>query len=624
MNRIAMTLTALLLSGRPTLAGNTVTYIMTIDGAQETPSVTDSPAFGSGTATLDLDTNMFSWDISYQDLTGPLIAAHFHGPAPRCEPAVIEVTISNGGPATGTLIGAAAISALQAADFLAGQWYVNLHTALHGGGEIRGQAMPGALADPLPAVVPGTVHVELQTVADGLTAPNWATHAPGHPGRLFVTDQNGILWAIELATGGKSVFLDVSPLLVDLGIFGPDSFDERGLLGVAFHPDYLGNGLLYTYTSEPVFKPSDFSTQPPGVLPNHRAVIREWQVPTPGDPDSVVDPTTSRVLLRIDEPQFNHDGGAVNFGPDGMLYVSLGDGGGADDQDLQGFIGGPIVGHGCIGNGADPSNVLGTVLRIDPLGNNSANGNYGIPPDNPFVGVEGFVDEIFAYGFRNPFRFSFDSLTGDLYLADVGQNDIEEVNIVVAGGHYGWNVLEGSFTFATNGLQGGYATVLPNAAPGGFIDPIAEYDHGDGIAIIGGFVYRGVKIPALAGRYVFGEFAVSFANDGRLFYLTKTNQIQEFQLIDRPALALSLLGMGQDAAGEVYALGNASGVPFGTTGVVLRIAPKLGDLDADGVVGINDFLTLLGQWDQGGVAADLDMDGIVGINDFLLLLGNWG
>ena len=236
----------------------------------------------------------------------------------------------------------------------------------------------------------------------------------------------------------------------------------------------------------------------------------------------------------------------------------------------------------------------------------------------------GFIEEIYAYGLRNPFRFSFDQVTGELFLADVGQNDVEEVNIVVAGGHYGWNVKEGSFTFAANGLLGGYATVLPPAATGGLIDPIAEYDHGDGIAIIGGFVYRGIKIPALAGRYVFGEFAVTFASDGRLFYLNESDRIEEFQLIGQPALALSLLGMGQDAAGEVYALANATGVPFGASGVVLRIAPKLGDLDADGVVGIIDFLALLAQWNQSGVAADLDMDGIVGITDFLLLLANWG
>lgn len=233
MNRFAMILGLLLAPGGPVLAGNTVTFIMTIDAAQETPA-TGSAATGSGTATLDLSTNLFSWNIDYQNLTGPLIAAHFHGPAARCEPAGVEVTISSGGPATGSLAGSASISAPQAADFLAGLWYVNLHTAMHPPGEIRGQAMAGPLADPLPAVTPGAVHVELQTVTDGLTAPTWATHAPGDPGRLFVTDQNGIVWRIELESGAKSVFLDLSPLLVDLG-------DLDGIVGINDFLLLLGN-----------------------------------------------------------------------------------------------------------------------------------------------------------------------------------------------------------------------------------------------------------------------------------------------------------------------------------------------------------------------------------------------
>ena len=132
--------------------------------------------------------------------------------------------------------------------------------------------------------------------------------------------------------------------------------------------------------------------------------------------------------MRIDQPQFNHNAGAVNFGPDGMLYFTLGDGGGADDRDHQGFLGSVIFGHGCRGNGSDPTNILGTVVRIDPLGNNANNAQYGIPKDNPFVGGPE-LDEIYAYGFRNPFRFSFDTANGDLYLADVGQHDIEEVNL---------------------------------------------------------------------------------------------------------------------------------------------------------------------------------------------------
>jgi len=450
------------------------------------------------------------------------------------------------------------------------------------------------LAEP---IKPGGAPIGLETVATGLTAPNWGTFAPGDPDRLFVTDQNGILWAIDLDSGDKVVFADVSGLLVPLGAFGPGTFDERGLLGVAFHPDYMANGLLYTYTSQPVDGPADFSTMPPGVDANHQSVITEWQVPNPGDPAAVVDPASARELLRIDEPQFNHNAGGLNFGPDGMLYISLGDGGGRDDQG---------VGHGTSGNAQDPSNVLGSILRIDPDGSNSANGQYGVPADNPFVGQPGFAEEIYAYGFRNPFRFSFDMEKGDLYVGDVGQDDIEEVDVVVAGGNYGWNIKEGSFCFDPNGADPGFAFYqdpCPNEPPG-LIDPIAEYNtaddlvnNKDGRAVVGGFVYRGSSIPSLVGRYVFGDFSrfteTGVNNDGRLFFLSKKNvvrknqikksKIREFRLAGQDRLGMAVLGFGQDAAGELYVLANSTGVPFGTgdmfeipTGVVMRIARAAG------------------------------------------------
>jgi len=446
---------------------------------------------------------------------------------------------------------------------------------------------PGTgIANPIPPTIrKGPFHITLAPVAAGLTAPNWGTAAPGDAGRLFVADQNGTLWAITLATGAKNVFLDVSSRLVPLGIFGPGTFDERGFLGVAFHPGYTSNGLLYTFTSEPLNGPADFSTMPPLTTPNCQSVVTEWRVPDPTDPASVVDPMSARVLLRIDKPQFNHNGGALNFGPDDMLYVAVGDGGGADDQDGEPFIDGPTVGHGPNGNGQDPSNPLGAILRIDPNGSDSANGQYGIPGDNPFVGRPGFIGEIFAYGLRNPWRNSFDPVTGALYAADVGQNKIEEVDVIRRGGNYGWRLKEGRFFFGPNGPDPGFVTKVNPSVPAGLIDPIAQYDHDEGIAVIGGFVYRGSMLPRLRGRYIFGDFARTFNNDGRLFFLRKREVAQqtragksligEFRLDGQGELGLSLLGFGQDASREIYVLANGTGTPFGTTGVVLRIAPGL-------------------------------------------------
>lgn len=443
-----------------------------------------------------------------------------------------------------------------------------------------GLAIAGdGLEDPIKRNIPkGAIQIALEPMADGMTAPNWGTPSPVHPGRLYVVDQDGILWAVNLATGSKQVFLDLSALLVELGVGGPGTFDERGFLGVAFHPDYANNGLLYTYTSEPAQGPVDFSTMPPGTTANHHSVIRQWRVPTPRDKASVVDPNSSRPLMKIAEPQFNHNAGAMNFGRDGMLYIALGDGGNADDQG---------VGHSPQGNGQDTTNLLGDIIRIDPTGSNSANGRYGIPADNPFLGKAGFLPEIYAYGFRNPFRFSFDKANGRLWVADVGQNDIEEVNIVKKGRNYGWRIKEGSFLFDANGEEDGFVTARSPHRPPGLRDPIAEYDHDDGVAVLGGFVYRGNDIPALKGLYVFAETI------GRVFYLDRSNDIFDRDIFDKDIFELgrsknifealdgpidaAVLGTGQDAAGELYIMVNAAGVPFGNTGRVLKVVRKCAD-----------------------------------------------
>lgn len=432
---------------------------------------------------------------------------------------------------------------------------------------------PDRITDPFPnPIEKGSIRISLRTIATGLTAPNWGTAAPGDDDHLYISDQNGIFWKINLVSGEKSQFLDLSSRLVPLGIFGPDSFDERGFLGFAFHPGYPTNGLLYTYTSEPANGTSDFSTLPAESVPDHKSVILEWQLNPGDDVLLMAKPESLRPILEIEQPQFNHDGGGMGFGTDKMLYISLGDGGGADDVDGQGFLGDPIIGHSN-GNGQDTSNPLGALLRIDPEGSNSANGKYGIPGDNPFVGQNNAVDEIFAYGFRNPFRFSFDRKEGSLYVADVGQNDIEEVDIAVSGGNYGWNQREGGFVFNPNGNEDGFVTM--GNPPEGMIDPVAEYDHDEGTAIIGGFVYRGRSLPEADGKYIFGDFQHPDGSNGRLFY-NNNGKVEEFQLTQSDGLNINVMGFAQDAHGELYLLGNQTGVPFGTTGVVLKIVANSG------------------------------------------------
>jgi glucose/arabinose dehydrogenase len=421
-----------------------------------------------------------------------------------------------------------------------------------------------AIADSLPNIPQGNVQIGLELVIDNLASPVGIVEPPDGSGRLFVHDQGGTITIIQGSFVLPEPFAVLSGRLVTL----MTGFDERGLLGLAFHPDFATNGKLYTYTSEPESGPADYSTMPIGVPPNHQSVIAEWTVDS-GNPNRI-DLASRRELLRVDEPQFNHDGGQLAFGPDGYLYIAFGDGGAGDDQG---------DGHGFGGNGRDNTTILGTVLRIDvdvdASNPASTNGQYEIPSDNPFVGSAG-LDEIYAYGFRNPFRFSFDTATGDLYVADVGQNDIEELNLVTAGENYGWRIKEGSFYFDPNGSSPGFvsgipAVPLPDDVP--LVDPIAEYDHGDGLSIIGGFVYHGSLIPDLAGKYVFGEFGTGFGTpSGRLFYLDTGNVIKELQIgaADVP-LGVWVKGMGQDSQGEVYVLGSGTLGPTGSTGQVYRL-----------------------------------------------------
>jgi glucose/arabinose dehydrogenase len=426
------------------------------------------------------------------------------------------------------------------------------------------------LDDPIPVPIQkGSIRLRLKQIATGLTAPNWAIPIPGATDHLYVSDQDRKIWRIDLTTNNKEIFFAFfSSNQVPLGAFGSESYDERGFLGFAFHPQYVENGLFYIYDSRIGSDAIDFSTIPPGATANHHSVIEEFRVISPSLDGPYDEIKRERILLTVDQPQFNHNGGALNFGPDNMLYIAFGDGGSADDRDGQDFIGNPIIGHGADGNGQNPGNPLGSLLRIDPLGNNSSNGKYGIPDDNPFVGSDITLPETYAYGFRNPFRFSFDSKTGALILADVGQNNIEEVNVVQPGGNYGWGLKEGSFRFEPNGNDSGFVT--DGTVAGNFADPIVQYDHDEGIAIIGGFVYRGNAIPALQGKYVFGDAAKTGSGDGRLFY-SDGNEILELDLTELDQPGFWVLGFGQDGDGELYVLGNTTGTPFGTTGAVYKL-----------------------------------------------------
>jgi glucose/arabinose dehydrogenase len=424
--------------------------------------------------------------------------------------------------------------------------------------------------------------VGLRTVADGLTSPVTLASPGDGSGRLFVVDQAGL---IRVLTPDGALrpepFLDLRSRMVTLMA----GFDERGLLGLAFHPQYAANGRFFVYYSAPLR-----AGAPAGF--NHTSNISEFRVSS-ADPNRA-DPATERVLLQVDEPQFNHNAGTLLFGPDdGDLYISLGDGGGANDVGL-GHVADWFADNGG-GNGQDVTqNLLGSILRIDV----DRGAPYAIPADNPFAGTPGCADgcdETWAYGFRNPYRMSFDSGgSHQLFVGDVGQLSWEEVNIVSAGGNYGWNVKEGTHCFdAENPTQ--EPAACPDIVGAGhprtgdpLIDPIIEYPQarlgGPGVAVVGGHVYRGSALPQFRGRYVFGDWSRSFGQaNGSLFVATSRKrglwQMQELRVATSPTGRLNarLLGFGQDAAGELYALTTNNTGPTGTTGRVLKLVRPSGN-----------------------------------------------
>ena len=430
----------------------------------------------------------------------------------------------------------------------------------------------------LPAILHGDIAVTLLPVATGLAAPDYATFAPGDASRLYVVEQNGLLRVIQngslLAAPALDITARVQPPLV-----ATNFNDERGFLGLAFHPGFntagsAGFGTLYTYNSEliPAGGAPAFAA-PNGATQNYMNVVNEWKMV-----GGVVDANSRREVVSFGKNAGNHNGGTITFGSDGFLYLGLGDGGNANDVGASHLD--PL------GNALNLATPLGKMIRIDPVNPAltagsvnavSANGQYRIPSTNPFKQA-GQVAEIYALGFRNPYRFAVDRVdlggNGQIIVADVGQNNIEEIDRLVLGGNYGWAIKEGDFLF-NRVANGSFAagTIGPRSpgSPGGLIDPIKgtvgtlEYDHGDGISITGGFVYRGAAMPLLYGKYIFGDLALRAAAggapraDGRLFYADlMTGEIKEFLL---PQFAsgqlpsgLTVHGFGEDAAGEIYAL----------------------------------------------------------------------
>jgi len=406
-------------------------------------------------------------------------------------------------------------------------------------------------AGPLLAAFPT---LQLKPVAVGqFFSPTSVVHAGDGSGRLFIADQRGKIHILEDGAVLPVPFLDLSSKLT------PElSYDERGLLGLAFHPDYgiegaPGEGRFYVFYTAPSPDAPGTGTNPV----NCRSVLAEYRVSST-NPD-LADPLGERVLMSFNKPQANHNGGQIAFSPvDEMLYVAIGDGGGSNDSG-PGHTGTGTA--SILGNSQDLTKLLGKLLRIDPLGTNAPGGQYGIPADNPFVLSDvPSIDErkeIYAYGLRNPWRFSFDR-GGDhrLFLADVGQGNFEEVNLITAGGNYGWRRFEA------------FTEVFPTTpAAGPFIPPVAAYAHPSttnpgsllkiGLSVTGGYVYRGAAIPALQGKYVFADWSTSFSTpNGTLLGLEETTPgsftLSQLDIVGGNPIGRYVPSFGEDEEGELY------------------------------------------------------------------------
>lgn len=405
-----------------------------------------------------------------------------------------------------------------------------------------------------------TAALELRSVARGMSVPLVVADPDDGTDRLFIVDQTGQILVLEDGSLAEEPFLDISERMVEID----PSYDERGLLGLAFHPGFSENGRFFVYYSAPL---SDDA--PDGW--DHTSHISEFRV---SNDSRTADMDSERVLMEVDQPYSNHNAGQIAFGPDRLLYIPLGDGGNAGDVDAEG----EDLGRPEMGNAQTVETPLGSILRIDVDGQEP----YEIPPDNVFANDDG-VDEIYAYGFRNPYGLSFDLETGEMYVADAGQARYEEVSRVEPGGNHGWNIREGTHCFNPDDFLNP-PDECPDTGPRGepLIAPVVEYERGpeSGSVVVPAVMYRGEGVPALQGRLVFGDYgSIRYLPTGVLYVATPeengTWPIQHADVSiggDQPAdLERFLLGVDQDSQGRLYVLTTREGGPTGETGEVFLV-----------------------------------------------------
>ncbi|MBI5056017.1 MAG: PQQ-dependent sugar dehydrogenase [Nitrospirae bacterium] len=355
--------------------------------------------------------------------------------------------------------------------------------------------------------------IKIDVLASGFSQPVHITHAGDGSGRLFVVERSGRIKIIKNGVIQQQPFLDISQKVLSAG-------GEQGLLSVAFPPGFASKKYFYVnYTA---------------VAGDGDTVVARYRVTA--DPDTA-DPAAEQIILTVDQPFANHNGGQLAFGPDGFLYIGMGDGGsGGDPQN----------------NGQNPAALLGKLLRLDVESNPSQPG-YSIPASNPFANTAGTRGEIWASGLRNPWRFSFDRQTGDLFIGDVGQRSVEEIDFQssnsTGGENYGWNIMEGSRCFLS-----------PGCSTGGLVLPVAEYSHSAGeCSVTGGMVYRGPGFASLQGVYFFGDFCSGIIRGIRR---SGTN-IENAALLDT---GLGISTFGEDEAGNIYVADYLTGAVYKLSG----------------------------------------------------------